>query len=95
MGNKKKSAYHVTVHGRVQGVGFRYTAQKQALKLGLTGWVRNRGDGTVEAHFEGTEEQCSSFLKWLHQGPPGANVLRVDEREVRPQETYKTFDITY
>ena len=95
MGKLKQSAYRVVVHGRVQGVGFRYNAQKKALSLGLTGWVRNCGDGTVEAYFEGVPERTSAFLKWLHRGPLGANVHRVDKHSVSPQDCYKTFNITY
>jgi acylphosphatase len=95
MSKQKLSAYHATVHGRVQGVGFRFSAQREALRLGLTGWVRNCGDGTVETHFEGTPVKTADFLSWLHKGPPGARVLRVDNRPVPPQEYYKTFNITY
>ena len=95
MSEQKQQAHNVTVHGRVQGVGFRYNAQKKALQLGLTGWVRNRGDGKVEAHFEGSPEKCSDYLEWLHHGPPGGRVLRVDERPAQPQGTFKTFNISY
>ncbi|MGP3534632.1 acylphosphatase [Microbacterium sp. RD1] len=67
---------HVRVRGRVQGVGYRYTAQARADELGLTGWVRNRADGTVEAEIEGSGDAVDAALAFLHEGPPGA---RVDE----------------
>ena len=63
---------HATVEGRVQGVGFRYFTQQQAVKLGLTGWVRNRWDGTVEVTAEGTRAQLEALLSALRRGPrPG------------------------
>ena len=88
-------AYNAIVHGRVQGVGFRYTAMRKALKLGLTGWVRNCGDGTVETHFEGSPERAGEFISWLRQGPPGARVTRVDKQAVPPTGTYRTFTLEY
>jgi acylphosphatase len=74
---------HVTVTGRVQGVGFRAFTQDQAHKLGLTGWVLNRADGSVEALIEGPARQVEQMLKLIKGGPPGARVdsLRLtDER---------------
>ncbi len=95
MNKPKLSAYQAVVHGRVQGVGFRFTAQRKALGLGLTGWIRNNGDGTVEVYFEGDAAKTDEFLQWIHRGPPGANVLRVDEKPATPRDYYKTFNITY
>lgn len=68
----------VVITGRVQGVGFRASCQRQALALGLTGWVRNRWDGTVEALFEGPTEAVDAMLTWCHQGPPMAYVTGVE-----------------
>jgi acylphosphatase len=67
----------VTVVGLVQGVGFRYSAQAEATRLGLTGFVRNRRDGTVEAQLEGEEVSVSQMVDWLRAGPRGARVERV------------------
>jgi acylphosphatase len=67
-----------TVYGIVQGVHFRSHTQRQAARLGLTGWVANRADGTVQVVAEGAEEQVSEFLRWLNHGPPAARVDRVD-----------------
>jgi acylphosphatase len=68
----------VTVFGLVQGVGFRYSAQAEATRLGLTGFVRNRRDGAVEAQLEGDEASVSQMVDWLRAGPRGARVERVD-----------------
>jgi acylphosphatase len=63
----------------VQGVGFRYQARSRAQSLGLAGFVRNLPDGSVEAAFEGEDEQVESMVEWCRHGPPGA---RVDELQV-------------
>lgn len=68
----------VVITGRVQGVGFRASCQRQAIGLGLTGWVRNRWDGTVEALFEGPEAAVDAMLAWCHDGPPMAYVTGVE-----------------
>ncbi|AOF54208.1 acylphosphatase [Rodentibacter caecimuris] len=65
------------IYGRVQGVGFRYFTWKEAKKLGIKGFVRNRDDGSVEAIAQGSEEQLESFEQWLRLGPVTANVERV------------------
>jgi len=70
---------HVVVRGRVQGVGFRWFVLKQARSLGLTGQVRNRPDGTVEAEAEGARSALEAWLQRLHEGPMGARVERVHE----------------
>ena len=67
----------LVITGRVQGVGFRYSMAAQARLLGLTGWVRNRRDGRVEAMVAGAAEPVASLLAWSHQGPAGASVEHV------------------
>lgn len=69
----------ITVHGRVQGVAFRWYTQKKALSLGLTGWVRNRPDGTVHVLAEGPSKDLEAFCDWTGRGPDHA---RVDRQEV-------------
>lgn len=69
---------HVFVSGRVQGVFFRDSTQKRALELGLAGWVRNLGDGRVEAVFEGPREAVETMARWCHRGPPTARVEDVE-----------------
>jgi len=65
---------HLVVRGRVQGVFFRGAMQEEAERLGLTGWVRNRPDGTVEAEAEGPRDAVDALVAWAHRGPPAARV---------------------
>ena len=69
---------HVIVRGRVQGVGYRWFAARRAREHALTGWVRNRLDGTVEAEFEGTRTALEAMLAELRRGPSHAEVSAVD-----------------
>lgn len=73
----------VLIAGRVQAVFFRQTARERARELGLSGWVRNRRDGRVEAVFQGSPEAVQAMLAWCHDGPPQAGVTDV---EVTPEE---------
>ena len=68
------------VHGRVQGVGFRYATRAEAQRLGVRGTVRNLPDGAVEAVFEGTPDAVDAALAFVRQGPPAASVSGVDEQ---------------
>lgn len=70
----------VIVHGRVQGVFFRATAQREARQNGLTGWVKNRRDGSVELVVEGEEDAVKDFLAWAQAGPSTARVDRVETK---------------
>jgi len=70
----------VRVQGRVQGVMFRESTRRHAVSLGLSGWVRNLSDGSVEACFAGTREQCDQALSFVKVGPPAASVTRVETR---------------
>ena len=76
---------HTIVRGRVQGVGFRATTQHEARRRGLTGWVRNLADGTVEVVTEGDEAVLEEFLDYLRRGPRGAHVDAVDAQWLTPQ----------
>jgi len=64
----------ITVSGRVQGVGYRDALRRQAEALGVTGWVRNRSDGSVEALLQGSAEAVEALLSWARRGPPAARV---------------------
>ena len=75
---------HVTVRGEVQGVGYRYTARLEADARGVSGWVRNRRDGTVEAEVEGAPAAVEDMLGWMRQGPPGSRVDEVTTTEIPP-----------
>jgi acylphosphatase len=68
----------IVVKGRVQGVFFRAAMRDRARSLGVTGWVRNNRDGTVEAVFEGEAERVESMVGWCARGPSGAAVDGVD-----------------
>ena len=68
----------VVVHGLVQGVFFRDTVRRHAQSRGVAGWVRNNPDGTVEAVFEGDPEAVERLVAFVHEGPSGAIVERVD-----------------
>ncbi|MBM3115453.1 acylphosphatase [Jeongeupia naejangsanensis] len=71
-------ARRLRVHGRVQGVGFRFYTVREALARNLTGWVRNRTDGTVEIQAQGRAAEIDDFLLWVHRGPDSARVDRLD-----------------
>ena len=84
---------HVIVHGYVQGVGFRFSARAEARRLGVSGWVRNRADGTVEAEVEGDEASVAAMLEYLAAGPRDAMVERTDVSELQPTGDDDTFGI--
>jgi acylphosphatase len=73
------------VHGRVQGVGFRYSLARQAQSRGVSGSAANRSDGTVEAVLEGEPEAVESLVRWCEEGPRGAVVDRVEVSEEQPE----------
>ena len=92
--DEKEKAIHSFVHGRVQGVGFRYWARSTATRLVLSGWVRNCDDGSVELFYQGTSDHVDQFEQLLEKGPPGASVSRVDSQAVLPRGSYTRFSIT-
>jgi len=71
----------VRIAGRVQGVGYRYWTKRVAGELGLSGWVRNRRDGTVEAVFSGAPDDVAEMIERCRAGPPSAQVTSVDVAE--------------
>ena len=79
------TATHLILHGRVQGVFYRDWTVETARSLGLTGWVRNLPDGTVEAHLEGEDSAVARMIEAMRAGPPRARVDRIDRREAEPQ----------
>ena len=72
------------ITGMVQGVKYRATAQREARRRGLTGWVRNEPDGTVLIEIEGDPAVVEAFLTWCAEGPPGARVATVETTVVDP-----------
>jgi acylphosphatase len=89
------SRLHAVVHGYVQGVGYRAFAAREGRRLGLTGTVRNRQDGTVEVVAEGERAVLEELLRSLRRGPNEAEVQRVEERWEAAQGTLSGFQITF
>ena len=85
-----KTTKHLIIHGRVQGVGYRAYMRMEANRLGVTGWVRNRTDGTVEATIHGSPEGVSKLLDWIRRGPPAARVTSVQVSEASGE--YERFE---
>ena len=77
---------HVRVTGRVQGVFFRAWTSDETRALGITGWIRNCSDGTVEAKLEGEPENLDRLIALLHEGPPGARVERVEVEDANIEQ---------
>ena len=90
MGGKRLEA---TVHGRVQGVGFRWFVVRRAEELGLVGWVANEQSGKVRVVVEGTPEAVDELAADLHSGPPGAIVERVEGAFPAPTGEFSRFTI--
>jgi len=84
---------HMTIHGRVQGVYFRASAVCEAQNLGLTGWVRNCPDGSVEAVAEGPRDKLDDLVAWCRKGPTGARVTQVDVSWTPAQNDFQGFGI--
>jgi acylphosphatase len=79
----------VIVHGAVQGVFFRDTCRRVAEQAGVSGWVRNLADGSVEAVFEGEPDAVHQMVEWCRSGPPLANVEKVEEHTEAPERPRK------
>ena len=79
------------ITGRVQGVFYRASAQQEAMRLGLTGEIRNLPDGNVEAVVEGPKEQVEEFIAWCKEGPPAAEVENVRVRWYAARGDFRTF----
>jgi len=84
-------ARRLVAAGRVQGVFFRDSTRREAIRLGVTGWVRNCPDGTVEAHVEGAPDAVAALVRWAREGPRHADVddLRVSDAEPRGCERFE------
>lgn len=86
---------HVFWNGRVQGVGFRYTAEAAALDLGITGWVRNLPDGRVEAVGEGSEKKLGLFLERIASGPMRHYIQQAQVRWEDPTGEFQEFQVRF
>jgi acylphosphatase len=93
MENKVRA--HANISGRVQGVFFRMETKRAADRIGVYGWVRNLRDGTVEAIFEGNQDQVDTILAWCKEGPPNAQVsdVKLDWQDYTGE--FSGFDISY
>jgi acylphosphatase len=91
--NKDFIRLHTVIHGRVQGVGFRAFTQRVGIQNRLTGWVRNRWNGTVEAVAEGSRENLESYLHALHRGPFSGTTSRIVESWLDAKGDFQSFTI--
>jgi acylphosphatase len=85
------SAKQVVVHGTVQGVFYRASAEQEAQRLGVAGWVRNLSDGSVELLVEGEDAAVQQMIEWAGRGPARAEVTDVDVED-RPEEGLSGFE---
>jgi acylphosphatase len=86
MPSRSQAARRWYIRGRVQGVGFRYFAQRAAEQLGLAGYARNLDDGRVEVYAVGPEAKLAEMAGRLHQGPRWADIRGVEEQEAEPRD---------
>ncbi|HEV7614897.1 MAG TPA: DNA polymerase ligase N-terminal domain-containing protein [Solirubrobacterales bacterium] len=92
-GETDAKALRATVRGEVQGVGFREAVQRQGRSLGVLGWVRNEGDGSVLVHAEGPEAAVGELVAFLREGPPPARVAEVEVEQLKKPEGHEQFAI--
>jgi acylphosphatase len=90
-----KTRAHVFVSGYVQGVFFRETAKRRADDLNVTGWIRNRDDGRVEAVFEGEDPDVKTLVEWCRRGPPRATVTSVEVDCEKYVGEFDSFEILF
>jgi len=83
----------INIHGVVQGVSFRYYTVREARRLKICGWVRNREDGSVQVEAEAEEPALTAFLEWCRVGPRWAKVSRVEYEYSKTLKNYASFDI--
>jgi len=86
---------HLIIEGRVQGVWFRDSTRREAGRLNITGWVKNRYDGNVELIAEGSRENVKELTAWCHIGPPAAHVTNVKEIIEDYTGEFNSFEIIY
>lgn len=84
-------ARRLEIRGHVQGVSFRESMRAEAARLGVTGWVRNRKDGSVEAFVQGESAAVEELETWAHEGPPGAKVENVRAENAKPDPALTDF----
>jgi len=92
---EEKVRAHAIISGRVQGVFFRMETKRAADRFGVSGWVRNRRDGTVEAVFEGDRDRVDAVLEWCSEGPAHAQVSGVNVDWDEYAGEFNGFDVTF
>jgi acylphosphatase len=92
---ESEARLHAVVHGRVQGVNFRYYTIRTAQRLGITGWVANRWDGTVETVAEGQRAVLNEFRAFLNRGSPASLVQQVEVKWETPTGEFERFGVRY
>lgn len=95
MSKSEQACLHATIHGRVQGVSFRYYTLRRARDLKLTGYVRNKADGAVEVKAEGPRRCLEELLSFLRVGPRAAVVTDVDVSWPEPANSLDSFEVRY
>ncbi len=87
--------WRITIYGKVQGVFYRKSTQEQAIELGLCGWVMNQEDGSVLAEIQGPATALETMKSWCEQGPPMADVERVEAEAINTTDPCNGFYIKY
>lgn len=90
-----KELRHIRIHGKVQGVGYRFFATRVARRLGLKGWIRNNRDGSVEAQVEGEKQTIDEWLEELKEGPRYAEVVKVEQESKDYTGRLGDFDVKF
>ncbi|HEX7154463.1 MAG TPA: acylphosphatase [Thermoanaerobaculia bacterium] len=90
-----KEQRHIRIHGKVQGVGYRFFATRVARRMGLKGWIQNNRDGTVEALVEGEKKAIDEWLEELKEGPRYAEVVRFEQESKEFTGKLPDFDVKF
>jgi acylphosphatase len=90
-----KEQRHIRIHGKVQGVGYRFFATRVARRMGLKGWVQNMRDGTVEALVEGEKQAIDDWLEELREGPRFAEVTKIEQESKEFSGKLPDFDVKF
>ncbi len=85
----------IKIHGKVQGVGFRFFATRVARRLGLKGWIRNLRDATVDAIVEGESEAIDEWIEEIREGPRYAEVTKIDQEKKKYLGKFGDFDVRF
>ena len=90
-----KQLRHIHIHGKVQGVGYRFFATRVARRMGLKGWIQNMRDGSVEAMVEGEQQAIDDWIEELKEGPRYAEVTKIDQETKEFSGKLPDFDVKF